>query len=343
MIDFEESDGRLEGGGEEAGPGQSPPLFDPLFEPWPDAPAPARPGEPAGALSLTPPFAEAFPAQTEDALAWELPASAVLRQEFQTGVSGYPDRYLQPYAERMTELQRVLRESTITVPRPEHRWLITVRELAETLLLAALIFLSVRASFQNFRVEGASMQPSLENGEYLIVNKLAYAQLDTSLFDWLPFYESGDQPVQHIWGEPSRGDIIVFRAPTSINRDFIKRVIGLPGDTVEINESAGEVLVNGSALTEPYIQGSTACNGQCKREIPQANTPESEAACGSSACYFVMGDNRQNSSDSRQGWLVPEENIIGKALVTYWHNGGPKLDLAPNHSVGLASDANAEE
>jgi hypothetical protein len=77
--------------------------------------------------------------------------------------------------------------------------------------------------------------------------------------------------------------------------------------------------------------------------IPEANTPEAQADCGSNACYFVMGDNRANSSDSRQGWLVPEENIIGKALLTYWKEGNLDVDLAPNHSVGISDDAAAEE
>ncbi len=211
------------------------------------------------------------------------------------------------------------------------------RDTAETVLLAMLIFLSVRASFQNFRVEGASMSTSLENGEYLIVNKLSYAQVDTSMFDFLPFYDSGDNPVKHLWGGPKRGDVIVFEAPTSPGRDFIKRIIGLPGDTVEITPS-GEVLVNGTVLSEDYITGVTGCNGsQCKWEVPAVGTPEAEDMCHAAACYFVMGDNRQNSSDSRQGWLVPEGNIIGKAVITYWKNGELDLQTAPNHEVA-ASD-----
>jgi signal peptidase I len=245
-----------------------------------------------------------------------------------------------PAEEQLTELQRRLRESTVTMPT-ERRWAVTVRELAETLLLAALIFLSVRASFQNFRVEGASMNPSLENGEYLIVNKLSYAELDLSAFNWLPFFDAGDNPVKHLLGGPTRGDVIVFAAPTSPNRDFIKRIIGLPGDTVDIDQQTGAVTVNGKRLEEPYIQGTTNCNTACEYRIPAAGSAEAQAECGSDECYFVMGDNRQNSSDSRQGWLVPKENIVGKTFVTYWEAGSPNIGLAPNHSVSFAEGDDA--
>jgi hypothetical protein len=78
----------------------------------------------------------------------------------------------------------------------------------------------------------------------------------------------------------------------------------------------------------------TSCNGsECKWPVPEEGSAEAEAECGSNACYFVMGDNRQNSSDSRQGWLVPEENIIGKTLITYWQDGSLDLKLAPNETV----------
>ncbi len=111
---------------------------------------------------------------------------------------------------------------------------------------------------------------------------------------------------------PDRGDIIVFRAPTSPNRDFIKRIIGLPGDTIEIARE-GEVILNGETLDEPYIIGATNCFDACGGPIiiPAQGSPEARAECGPDACYFVMGDNRQNSSDSRMGWLVPLENIHG--------------------------------
>jgi signal peptidase I len=218
----------------------------------------------------------------------------------------------------------------------------------ETLLLALLIFLAVRTSLQNFRVEGASMMPSLENGEYLIVNKLSYAEIDLGLFNWLPFFDAGDNPVRHLWDSPGRGDVIVFQSPRDaergVERDFVKRIIGVPGDRISITPEGNQVLVNGQPIEEPYIQGSTRCNSNCGPwEVPPANTAESTTVCGSSACYFVMGDNRQNSSDSRQGWLVPEENIIGKALITYWGDGGPELNLAPNRSISLSDGAAAAE
>ncbi len=324
------------GGGEAEGYEPSPiPAYDPLLASWEEAPASPhlRAADLEDAL-----FPETAAPAPEEAGGWQMPPRAPSAQP-------YPDRYQRTYQERMTELQRRLRAETITIPRPRSRWSVTVRELAETLLLALLIFLAVRASFQNFRVEGASMEPSLENGEYLIVNKLSYAQMDLGIFDWLPFFDSGADPVRHILSAPQRGDVIVFRAPTSPNRDFIKRIIGVPGDTIHVEEGTGRVSVNGQVLSEPYIRGTTNCNAlpNCEKVIPPAHTPASRAECGAEVCYFVMGDNRQNSSDSRQGWLVPEENIVGKALLTYWHQGGPELDLAPNHSIGGAPEAAAQE
>ena len=317
---------------EDFGEGRPPRHYDPLFPAWDDAPDDAFDIAPI-ALSddytWDPGGSPSWEAPIPDREPW--PAASGAGKP----TSWYATGWQEAHAPAVTEAQRRLREAVITIPHPARRWTVTARELAETLLLAALIFLSVRASFQNFRVEGASMYPSLENGEYLIVNKLSYATLDLGVFDFLPFYNAGADPVKHLWGEPERGDIIVFRAPTSPNRDFIKRIIGLPGDTVEITPDES-VIVNGTVLSEPYIQGTTRCSGagnECTFEIPEAGSPEAMAECGSEACYFVMGDNRENSSDSRQKWLVPEENIIGKALITYWHEGGPEFDAAPNHSV----------
>lgn len=327
MATFDDQDGVSEGDIQRhAGP-----AYDPLFGDWSESP----PAEPVSqyddlfALAPQPPSTETdeYAFTRYDPTAPPVPA--------------FPDRFQGEYAERLTELQRRLREETIVLPK-ERRWIVTVRELTETLLLAALIFLAVRASFQNFRVEGASMEPSLQNGEYLIVNKLTYAELDLSIFDWLPFYESGAEPVRRLWNEPERGDVIVFRAPTSPNRDFIKRIIGLPGDTVLIDSTAGTVQVNGKLLDEAYIQGRTNCtqssSSKCTFNVPPAGSGAARDACGSDECYFVLGDNRQNSSDSRGGWFVPRENIIGKTAITYWNEGSPNIGLAPNHSITFADE-----
>ncbi len=299
--------------------------FDPLFDPWDE-----REDEPSS-RSDDDLFDFAPLEATEEEAEWGW--------AYRPAGDGYPDRHRVPYEERLTELQRRLRSDTMVLPRPERRWTVTARELAETLLLALLIFFAVRASFQNFKVEGASMEPSMENGEYVIVNKLSYAQLDSGFLDWLPFVGGDSDGPEYLWGGPERGDVVVFAAPTSTNRDFIKRIIGVPGDQILINEANGEVSINPVVLFEPYIQGRTSCGSACRFDIPLAGSQESFDTCGSSECYFVMGDNRQNSSDSRQGWLVPRENIIGKTLITYWNDGGPELSLAPNRSLGEAEEA----
>ena len=252
--------------------------------------------------------------------------------------SWYATSWQEAHVQHLTEAQRRLRESVITIPRPQRRWVVTVREMAETLLLALLIFLSVRATFQNFRVEGASMYPAWTTASISSSTSSATQSSTSAPSISCPSMTpattrcatSGDSPT---------ADVSVFAAPTSPNRDFIKRIIGVPGGTVEITPD-GRVSVNGTLLAEPYITGTTTCNREeCTVTIPEAGTPEARAECGSDACYFVMGDNRQNSSDSRQGWLVPVQNIIGKALITYWQNGSPEFDLAPNHTVSADEPA----
>ena len=241
------------------------------------------------------------------------------------------------YAEKITELQRRLRPETVVLPKPDHRIGVTIRELVETLLLAALIFFAVRASFQNFRVQGGSMQPSLNDGEYLIVNKLNYAELEPLVPQLGALLRLRRQPRPRAVGQPHPRRRHRLRGTHDPDRDFIKRVIGTPGDTVQIDPGTGEVRVNGKLLSEPYIQGTTACGSACVYKVPAADSPEAHDTCGSDDCYFVMGDNRQNSSDSRQGWMVPRENIIGKTLVTYWNDGSPNIGLAPNHTVSEAA------
>ncbi len=153
------------------------------------------------------------------------------------------------------------------------------REIIETIVLTALIFFAIRFSVQTFRVDGPSMQPGLFTGEYVLVNKLAY-----------------------LFHGPQRGDVIVFHYPRDPTQDFIKRVIGLPGDTLVITNDA--VKVDGVTLKEPYI--SQAANAQI---INLKLQPDQ---------YFVMGDNRPFSSDSRAWGPVPASYIIGKATLVFW-------------------------
>lgn len=136
------------------------------------------------------------------------------------------------------------------------------------------------------------MEPAIANGSYMAIR------------------EYGD-------AAPAVGDIVAFQSPTSPARDFFKRIIGLPGDEITIDETDGSIAANDKVLEESYVKGETTCAASCSWIIPTANTEESRAGCGSDACYFVLGDNRQNSSDSRQGWLVPTENIIGRVTKVH--------------------------
>jgi signal peptidase I len=192
-------------------------------------------------------------------------------------------------------------------------------ELVQTLVLAALIFLLVRAVAQNFRVEGPSMEPGLHNGQYLLVNKAVYFKLSLgTLSKYIPFIDAHDGEEAFLFHGPQRGDVIVFRYPKDPDRDFIKRVIGVPGDSIRIDD-AGTVFVNGEALKENYISDSSP------RSLEEQMVPPDS--------YFVLGDNRPNSSDSRNWGFVPEENIIGKAMLSYWPLS--ELGGVGNHSIDL--------
>ncbi len=198
-----------------------------------------------------------------------------------------------------------------------------VKELVETGMLALLVFLCVRATFQNFKVDGHSMDPTLDNGEFLIVNKLVYVEVNAEkLARFIPFIDAGGDEMRHIFHPPRRGNIIVLKHPARPETDLIKRVVGLPGETLEIK--SGVVYINDSPLTESYTK--EAWGG----DYHKISIPEGE--------YFVMGDNRNNSSDSRTSavGLVPEELIIGRATISYWPkktfgwvpNQGGKLQAA---------------
>jgi signal peptidase I len=167
-----------------------------------------------------------------------------------------------------------------------------VGEVLQTLVVAAVIFLGVNLVTVRIRVEGSSMEPTLHDAELVVVNRLAYR-----------------------WSEPQRGDIVVFRFPLEPNRRFIKRIVGLPGEMVAIHN--GQVFIDGDPLDEPYIAAPPRYIGEWEIQPGQ---------------IFVLGDNRNNSSDSQTWGPVPLGQLIGKAVLVYWPP--PEMGLIP-HTADL--------
>jgi len=153
------------------------------------------------------------------------------------------------------------------------------RDILITLILVIAVFLALQVTFQRFVVVEHCMEPGLQEGERILVNKVVY----------------------HLH-EPERGDVIIFHPPFDPELVYVKRIIAIPGDTVEVRD--GAVYVNGIELDEPYIQ-----------EPPTYTFPLTGIAGDE---YFVLGDNRNNANDSHKGWAVPKENIIGKAWLIFW-------------------------
>jgi signal peptidase I len=207
----------------------------------------------------------------------------------------------------------------LTGGEQRRRWRRIAWELTQTLVLAVVIFLLVRAIAQNFRVEGPSMEPGLHDGQYLLVNKAVYFKLNVgNLAKFIPFIDAEDGEEKFLFHGPERGDVIVFRYPKDPDRDFIKRVIGVPGDRVRVQD--GIVYLNDVPLEEDYIADHAGRDLEEEQVVPKGN-------------YFVLGDNRPNSSDSRSWGFVPEENIIGKAMLSYWPLS--ELGGVGNHNVDL--------
>jgi signal peptidase I len=219
-------------------------------------------------------------------------------------------------------------EVVASPPRSTGRELLSsLREILETLVLAALFFFALRAVVQNFRVEGSSMFPTFADGQYVLVNKAVYAHLSpASLPRWMP--GSGSAPARFLFHPPRRGDVIVFHPPppNDPSRDFIKRVIGVPGDTVDIKEN--RVAINDQVLAEPYIRQPT---------LP-LSTRFAHVVLGPDQ-YFVLGDNRGNSSDSRAWGPIGVDAIVGRTWLVYWPLSAWKI--APNHAENVPGPAPA--
>ena len=186
-----------------------------------------------------------------------------------------------------------------------------LREFIEAILLAVLIFFLIQASVQNFRVEGFSMQPTLEDKQMLLVNKMVYLKVDMQRLSGLvPFWEVQEKELAYPFHPPNRGDVVVFHWPLDPQRELVKRVIGVPGDTVEIRD--GVVYVNGSRLQEPYLTPPGTRTDHMDPDLEEEVSPIKEGH------YFVLGDNRRQSNDSRDWGLVPQENMVGKVWFVYW-------------------------
>ena len=177
------------------------------------------------------------------------------------------------------------------------------REILEAVFLALIALLVLQGAVRNFKVEGSSMFPTLEGGQYLVVDQVSYFQLDLEQFSRIvPFWDASGADPKFAFDPPARGEIIVFRYPQDPSKDFVKRVVGLPGEKVEV--SSGTVYINGEALREPYLRRSD-------RSSARGLTLGEEE-------YYVIGDNRRNSNDSRAWGVVPEENIVGRVWLIYW-------------------------
>jgi len=155
-----------------------------------------------------------------------------------------------------------------------------IRELLETVISAGIIaFIIITFIGQVTVVRGASMEPTLHDRERLIANKISYR-----------------------FQSPERNEIVIFRPPIGIKRNYIKRIIGIPGDKIEIVD--GKIYVNDQALEEPYVKYRSS------EDMPPTIVP--------TGSFFVLGDNRPNSSDSRYWGFVPRKNVIGKAWIVFW-------------------------
>lgn len=195
---------------------------------------------------------------------------------------------------RQEEPQRVSQMETMDITPAaslQQRLKRALTELFEVIVIAGILFLGVNLVTARVRVESISMEPSLHAGEFVIVNKLAYR-----------------------WEEPQRGDIIVFRFPLNPDKRYIKRVIGIEGDSIEVRD--GQVYLNALLLEEPYIVA--APNYANEWQVPENK-------------FFVLGDNRNNSNDSKNWGMLEEDLVIGKAEFIYWPieemGGVPHYDL----------------
>jgi signal peptidase I len=177
-----------------------------------------------------------------------------------------------------------------------------IREIIETVVLTVLMFVIINLAVQNYDVTGPSMEPSLHNQERIMVDKLSY-----------------------LFHAPARGDVIVFAAPPAPNENYVKRIVGIPGDVITVNGTV--VTLDGTTLNETYV--NPAMQGNPNPAITNCVVPDNQ--------YFVMGDDRKISSDSRVWGFVPRSKIIGRAALVYWPLGQDNNGFLPNVSSVYAN------
>ncbi len=189
----------------------------------------------------------------------------------------------------------------MTTPRKS-----TAREYFESIAIAVILALFIRTFVvQAFKIPTGSMENNLLVGDHLLVNKFVFAPT-----------ASGPERVVLPVRDIKRGDIVVFKYPEEPERDFIKRVIGLPGETLELRHK--KVYINGSPIDEPYVHFLVPPSAE-GQEVAAYDVRENYGPVTVPADhYFVMGDNRDNSQDSRWWGYLPRENVKGKALMVYW-------------------------
>jgi signal peptidase I len=201
----------------------------------------------------------------------------------------------------------------------------TVREYFESILVAVVLALFVRTFvFQAFKIPTGSMKPNLLVGDHLLVNKFVFAPAASVL-------ERAVLPMRAV----ERGDVVVFKFPEEPDRDFIKRVIGLPGDTLELRNQT--VIINGMPLVEPYshylfppVEEGQSDGFDLRRKYGPVTVPAGH--------YFMMGDNRDDSQDSRYWGFLPQSYVKGRALFIYWSFDTPDNGEASTWFLGVRWD-----
>jgi signal peptidase I len=182
------------------------------------------------------------------------------------------------------------------------------REYLEAIVVAVIVALFVRTfAVQAFKIPTTSMEPNLLVGDHLFVNRLVYSPSSGALEDRL----LGKRAVQ-------RGDVVVFRFPGNPEKDYVKRVVGLPGETVEVRDRT--VLIDGRALDEhgyAHFRDESSDGDELGAGLSHERAPYGPSRVPAGQ-LFVMGDNRDNSSDSRSWGMLPREHVKGRALFVYW-------------------------